>query len=533
MKDAEITSLLAFIWNEFKGIFEQRYILSIITTLVITLVMSSSMIGIVKSFKEGDLGTSLPLVTQLATIGVYNTSPHMSIELLEHGSSIHVVKIYDQITGHRMLATGQLHGLYLVNSTGSQLFLANSKMSTFVEQVMRSVLDKSYRKGDSDQFEFKDDMGLEDLMKGILAPILLFSPLFLFSVPAIQSIAYDRENKILEVLFSLNIRKDHIYLAKVLATMLFALLVGFIWLMFVYFYGFTFHDLFGVYIILGSVTLLVVAMNSMVSTISSNVQEASLSASILSTLLFVLLFGAMLFKLVKPLEIISRLTPTTYISGDISVQTQFFPIMPVVAVLASTVVFTLMGMAAFCTEKFAFGQRPGIYELFTGTVKMIRNKLLKRFTATFFSYLFTVPLQIMIFLSIFFVATQLRASSVDVLVIAVLIGFSAGEELLKGYSIRALTEENPRSGLVNGFWVGLIFGIMEFSTVMWFVSMGPNVDLMSIGSQRLVAVCLHVIASSVYGYMLSRSNSTNALLSSSVVHAIYNGLVYLNARGII
>ncbi len=518
------SALWKFFENELKSILEPRYIASVFITLAITLFLSFAMVSLANSFKEGELSTSLPLVNKLATVGIYNTTPHLAIEIIEDSTSIYTKHVRDIESGLELIKKKQIHALLIVEHNSSKLILGDSEINTFIEQLIRTALDKVYRK-ETPSFELRDDLGLNDLIKGIIAPIMLFSPLFLFSVPIIQSIAYDRENKILEVLFALNISKTDIFLGKVLATMAFTAIMSFIWLTVVYFSGYQFKNFFGVYIVFLAVALMITAMNAMVSTVSSSVQEASLSASILSTIIFVLLFGAMLFKLVKPLEIISQLTPTTYISSTLSEENPKFPYVPFFLIIASTLIFILMGSAAFSTEQFAFSQKPGLNELFFGTVKMIENKPLKYFTATFFSYILTLPVQIVILLTIFFLVTRFEIYNVSPIIALMIVGFSFAEELLKSYSVRALNNVEPKRGTQQGIIVGFIFGLLEMAMFLYIINLSgitTNIWLLRIIQGRIGALILHTVATGFYGYSLEKNGHLVALGGASTIHSFYN-----------
>ncbi|MEM3373180.1 MAG: ABC transporter permease [Candidatus Anstonellales archaeon] len=537
-----------FFFNELKNIFEIRYLLSILITLLITIALSNTMLDISKSFKEGELGTALPIVSKLATVGIYNTSYSEIVNELEKSNSLHVIKYSSLEQAYSHLKDNKIHAILIVDTNSSTLILGNNKMNTFIEQIVRTTLDNHFRKDKNNAFELKDDVGLEELLKGILLPIMLFSPLFLFSIPIIQSIAYDRENRIIEILYSLNINKKYVYLGKLLAAIFFSAIMCFLWLLIMNLFGYTTYNFIEVFIIVVCIAALIVSINGMISTISSTVQEASLSASIVSTVIFVILFGSMLFKLVKPLEGISNLTPTTYISSSVSSYQKEFPVFPFLLVIVMTLIFALMGTAAFTTERFAFSQKPGIDEIFTGTLNIISNNYLRRFIAALFSYVITIPVQVMLVLTIFFlgfsIGFQRFFSFIDIIAILAIITFSFSEELMKGYSIRALIfskinkqttlENHEKIGLIEGFFIGFLFGLFELVTFFIMVKVSPEIVISRLLFPRIIALLIHVISSIALGIIYSKyHNFKFALAFASLIHSLYNLTIYFKFRSFI
>ncbi|MCX8166419.1 MAG: ABC transporter permease [Candidatus Micrarchaeota archaeon] len=530
-----------FFFNEFKNIIEVRYLLSILITLLITVALSNTMLDISKAFKEGELASALPIVTKLATLGIVNDTERPLINEIQKSNSLYVI-YYDSLDkAYIDLNSNLIHAVLIINNNSITLVLGNNKMNTFIEQVIRTTIDKHLRK-DSPAFELKDDVGLEELLKGILLPIMLFSPLFLFSIPIIQSVAYDRENKLLEILYTLNISKSQVYLGKLFAAIIFSSMLCFLWLLILQFVGYKTYNFIEVYIIVVCVAALIVSINGMISTISSSVQEASLSASIVSTIIFVILFGSMLFKLIKPLESISNLTPTTYISSSVSQYQTNFPFFPLFFIIVLIAVFVLMGTAAFITEKFAFSQKPGIDEIFTGTMSLIHNDVLRRIIAALFSYIITIPIQVLLVLTIFFLAFSIGfyrfLTVLDLFAIIAIVLFSSSEELMKGYSVRAIinsksnaTKFDQFTGLKEGFYIGLLFGVFELLTFILLANVSADVVLRRLLFPRLVALVIHTLSSSVLGAMLASGNSfTKSFFFASIIHSFYNLTLYARMR---
>ncbi|MFH0817715.1 MAG: ABC transporter permease, partial [Candidatus Micrarchaeota archaeon] len=399
--------------------------------------------------------------------------------------------------------------------------------------------DKVVRSDGANKYEFEQDTGLSDLVRGLLTPILLFSPVFLWGLPIIQSIAYDRENKVLEVLFSTPIDRKRILLSKVLANMLFILIVGALWVGIVYFSGFRFYDPLGVFFVLLAVSFLMVAMNALVSSISRNVQEATLASSISSTMIFTALFLITMLRIIPQTQFLAEISPATYIARQVT-EAAPFPIYPVAALLIIGASALILALSAFSTEAFAFSVKPGIKQLYEGMIDILGGGYRASIGMGFVAFSLTTPVQ--------FVASALLIFTFGInslLPAMLLILLALVEEFLKGIGTFVLKPNGMRHGLMIGALIGLSYGFGEsllFVPAAW-VSHSARLIIVA----RVLAMLVHIMSSAVgaavYAYGRTRADKSEKLrlgsfeitrsgafwlagiAAATAIHASYNYLL--------
>ncbi|MFH1470497.1 MAG: ABC transporter permease, partial [Candidatus Micrarchaeota archaeon] len=356
--------------KELKSSFtDSRFLGTILVSFIVTLFITQVLIDAVGSFSQGNLISSLPVSSRLVKIAVVEEGYHQSVTELENISSAYIVKT-DLRSAQDMLARDEVHAIYIVNGTSGRFIGSKKPISVLAELSVKEAVDKVVRPDGASNYDFDEGTGLQDLVRGLLTPILLFSPIFLLGLPIIQSIAYDRENRVLEVLFATPIDRKRILLSKVLANMLFILIVGALWVAIVYFAGFRFYDPVGVFVVLMSVSFLMVSMNALLSSLSRTIQEATLASSISSTIIFTTLFLITMLKIVPQIQFIADISPATYIAVQVT-SPAAFPFYSVAALLIIAFSALILAVSAFSTEAFAFSIKPGVKQLYEGMVDIL------------------------------------------------------------------------------------------------------------------------------------------------------------------
>lgn len=429
--------------HELKSIMkDRRYVLTVLFTLLLTLAMTQLLLGAVGNLKKGDLLSSGPSVIKLVKIAVVGNHP--SVDELERNSAVYLIRTdYDSAMG--MLNGGEVHGVYVVNDSGGKFVGSKAEISNFAELSVREALDNVFRKDVKNRYDFAEDAGMELLVKSLLLPILLISPLFILCHPIIQSVAYDRENKMLEVLFVTPIDRKEILISKILANFLFVAIVGAFWVAVLQSTGFAFVSPAGVYAVFLAVALLIISLNAFSSAVTSSVQEATLAASIASQAVFTFIFVVVIFKVFPYTERLSELSPATYIARQAG-EAAAFPFNQVLALLIVSAAAILLAVSAFSAEAFAFSSRPGPLQLYEGMMEILRDKKAAAVAMGFVAFSLTAPVQL-ILLGLLFFLSRFNISFAIILLVAI-------EEILKGTGIVLLKPESITEGLFYGIIVG-------------------------------------------------------------------------------
>jgi len=524
---------LHFVKREFLTIIKDyRYLGTVLITFILTLVLTSILLSFVVSYKTGDLLSSLPVSEKLIKIAA--VGDHETIGMLSESRGVYVVRTTEE-EGFKMLRDGKVHGVFVVNGNQSKYSGGVSPLSILGEASVREVLEKWAKGGIQKSFTFEGEYGLEDLIKGLLAPILLLSPLFILSLPIIQSISYDRENKMYDVLFATPLDRKGIFLSKFTASIIFAFLMSFVWLAMVWLYGFTFSSFIKVYIVLCSVAFLIISLNTFISTISKGSQEATLGSSIASTLVFTLLFAIIMFKLLPLTSQLAEISPATYISKAYTREAANFPVNQLLSIIIISSTCIVLAMGAFSTEKFAFSLKPGIRQLYEGMEEILRNKYFSSTAMGFVAFSLTSPIQLVLAVFLFFTAGPQFVLFVFALV--------AVEEILKAIGIQTLKPENWKKGLAYGILIGLCFGISEsllyaplVESVKFLPQQGPIGICLSFSNSffldffaklfclRIFPILVHVFSTALVGlgYGTNKKLFYPALITAIAFHGIYN-----------
>jgi len=512
--------------KELKSSFlDWRFLGSIGLSFLATLFITGILLDSVSSFSKGNLFSAMPLSNKLVKIAVVENGFHPSTLQLENMSSVYVVKA-DLRTAEGMLSRGEVHAIYIVNESSGVFIGSNRPISALAEYSVKEAVDKVVRPGGGDKYNFGEDNGLADLVKGLLTPILVFSPVFLWGLPIIQSVAYDRENRVLEVLFATPLDRRKILLSKIWANMLFVGIVGAIWVGIVYSAGFHFADPFGVFIVLMAVSFLMITMNALVSSISRNIQEATLASSISSTVIFTALFLITILKVFPYTAFLADISPATYIARQVT-EAAPFPLYPVLTLLVIAFSSLVLALSAFSTEAFAFSVKPGIRQLYEGMIEILGGGWKAALGMGFVAFSLTTPVQMVVFaLVLFTVGPRLLLL---ILVLAMV------EEILKGIGTYVMRPANAKQGMLYGALIGLAFGLGESLLFVPVFGIGAGF--------RVVAVLVHVVCSSVsgagYGFGNSKKEGSArkglwgglGILVATLLHSAYNFVLFITAVG--
>lgn len=524
-------SIIPLALKELKSSFlDWRFIGTILISFVVTLFITGVLVDSVSSFSQGNMLSSLPISNKLVKIAVVENGPHPSVGELEKMSSTYVVKT-DLKSAQRMLAEEQVHAIYIVNETSGVFIGSNKPISVLAELSVKEAVDKIVRAGEGNKYDFGEDAGLKDLVRGLLTPILLFSPLFIWGLPIIQSIAYDRENRVLEVLFTAPIDRRRILLSKILANMLFVAVVGAVWVGIVHIWGFGFFDPLGVYVVLLVVAFLMITMNALVSSISRNIQEATLASSISSTIIFTGLFLITMLNVFPPLAFLANVSPATYIAKQIS-EPAAFPVYPLLTLLVVTFSALVLALSAFSTEAFAFSVKPGVWQLYEGMIDILGGGWKAAVGMGFVAFSLTSPAELIVAGLLFFVVKPSMMLAPALLFLAL----AGVEEGLKAMGTYVMKPRGLLRGLFFGAVVGVSFGIGESLLFIPVYQSTPHWI-----ENRAAAVAVHVVCSMVSGVCIGWGNRLDGekgrgmavglgmlgVLLAMLLHGSYNAFGYM------
>ena len=492
-----------FWWSLRTIVTDKRFLLSIAVGMLFSLVTIPLLMEAVGRFKEGNLLSALPISANMVKIAVVGNHPIISE--LEKNTMAEVVRT-DEATARAMLSEGKVHGIFIVNSSGGSFIGRGIPLSNLAESAVKDAVDKFLRKDVKSSFNLKSDLGLEGLLRSLLAPFLMLTPLFIWSLPIIQSIAYERDNKVVEVLFATPASRLEVLASKILANLIFAMALGALWMYLVQFFGLSFTNPLGVYVVLSSMALLVITMNALVSSIASNPNEATLASSISSTIIITLFFSIAILKVFPSTEIAARLSPATYIAEQVSGESTPFPFNLMLVIYIITATAFLLTLSAFSTEAFAFSIKPGLLQLYEGMLEIVKSRRKAAFAMGFVAFSVTMPLELIAIGLVFF----LIGPSVFVL----LLSLTVIEELLKADAIYVLKPKKLREGAVLGGLIGLAFGISES------LLLAPVIEIMVL--VRVVPILIHTVSSGIVGAGYSKKQFILALLIAITLHMGYN-----------
>ena len=497
----EIISLVR--WELRNILFDKKFMLSIIIGMFISLVTIPLLMQAVSYFKEGTLLSALPVsikIIKIATVG-----EHPAINELEKDVMVDVVRT-DEKNAFEMLGKKEVHGVFIVDSNSGKFYGRGVGLSNLAESSVRNAVDRILRKDVKPAFNLTPDLGLESLIKSLLAPFLLLTPLFLWSLPIIQSISYDRENKIIEILFATPASRKEILLAKVIANMLFAMLLGVVWINLVQLSGLNFSNPFGVYIIFLVIAFLIISMNALVSALSASVNEATLASSISSTIIVTLFFSVTTLKVFPATALLARLSPATYIAEQVGGGASSFPLNLILMLLIVIASALLLAISAFSTEAFAFAVKPGIKQLYEGMLELLKSKTKAAFAMGFVAFSITSPVQI-IAIALIFLISRMNI----LLLLAVLVAI---EEVFKALAITIIKPRKTNEGVLYGSLVGLAFGLSES------ILLAPIVDIFIL--IRIVPMVVHALSTGLFGIGYTNKNALASLLLAILLHLAYN-----------
>ncbi len=491
-------------WWGLKEIFsDRRFLLSVMVGMLISLFTIPLLMDAVGRFKEGNLLSALPISEKMVKIAV--AGEHPLIAELENNSMAEVVRT-DEETAFKLLSEGRVHGVFIVNSTSGRFIGRGIPLSNLAESAVKDAVDKFVRKDNKPLFNLKSDLGLEELLRSLLAPFLMLTPLFIWSLPVIQSVAYERENKVVEVIFAAPARRVEVLASKVLSNLIFAMLLGAIWMLLIPFFGLHFSNPVGVYIILISMALLVIVMNALVSSIASNANEATLASSISSTIIITLFFSIAILKVFPATEIAAKLSPATYIAEQVSGGATPFPfdLMLVIYIISATAF--LLALSAFSTEAFAFSLKPGLNQLYEGMLEILRSKERAAFAMGFVAFSITLPVEL--------AAIGLTFFLIGPSAFLLLLSATAAEEGLKAVAVNVLKPKEAGEGAVLGALVGLAFGVSES------LLLAPVFELMVL--IRVVPIVVHAACSSIVGAGYAKRYFAVSVILAILLHMGYN-----------
>ncbi|MEM3556140.1 MAG: ABC transporter permease [Candidatus Micrarchaeia archaeon] len=491
-------------WWGLRGIFsDRRFLLSVLAGMLISLLTIPLLMEAVSYFKEGTLLSALPISQKIVRIAVVGN--HTLLSELEKNNVVEIV-FADERSASELLREGRVHGVFIVNSTGGSFIGRGIPLSNLAESAVREAVDRYFRKDEKPLFNLKSDFGLEELLRSLLAPFLMLTPLFIWSLPIIQSVAYERENKVVEVLLATPSRKFEVLASKILSNFLFAALLGVVWMLLVPFFGFHFSNPLGVYIILISMALLIIAMNSLVSSIASNANEATLASSISSTIIITLFFSIAILKVFPATEIAAKLSPATYIAEQVAGKATPFPFNLLIIIYIITATAFILALSAFSTEAFTFAIKPGLTQLYEGMLEILRSRRKAAFAMGFVAFSITMPFEIIAIGLIFF----LIGPVVGLLLLSVTIV----EEGLKAFAVRILKPTEFKEGVLLGGLVGFAFGVSES------LLLAPIVEFILL--IRIAPILVHTLCSCIVGAGYSKKQFTTSFLLAVLLHLAYN-----------
>jgi len=489
-------------WELKQIVFDKQFLFKIAIGMVISLLLFPFLIETTSTFTEDLTAPSLPFSVKLVKIAVVSGQNSEVVSELEKNSMVNLV-FTDAETALKMLERGEIHGSLAITGKDIDFLGRNVPLSNLAEAQVRGALSKTV-KGDQESLKTFQKEAIEPFIKSIISPFLLFFPLLLWCLPIIQSVSYDRENKMLEALYTLTIDRRKLFLAKVLANLAFAAGASAIWMFILSFFGLTFLDSIGVFVIVVAISLLIISLNGLVSTITSNVKNATLAAGITSSIVFSLLYIVSLLRISPVVAPIADLSPVTYVSLQVVGATAAFPFLALTLVFALSIAAIILSVAGFSAEKFAFSTNPGIQQLYEGMLEVLKKKSYAAIAMGFVAVCLTFPFQILALLTAFFLGGTFG------IMLLILV---AVEEVAKFIGIRLLKPQTLMEGIKYGGMVGLGFGLVESLFVLPFPSILPI---------RLIFSSIHIVFGAIVGAGVFYKKQYAGLIAAILLHALYN-----------
>ncbi len=495
-------------WELRQIFFDKGFLGKIALGMIISLLLLPFLLNSLSSFTENVSAPNLPFVYKIVSIGVVGEN-QLIRQKLDDNTLLNILHL-ESADATRKLSSGEIVGVLYLTEKSANFVGNNGPLASLAELHIRDAVDDALRPERGESVKAIQKESIEPFVKGIIAPFILFSPLLLWCLPIIQSISYDRENKMLEALFSLPIERKRIFLAKVLANFIFAAIAGFAWLMILAFFGLVVNNLPGVWVVMSLISLLIISLNGLVSTISSNVKNATLAAGITSTIVFSFLFIISLLRINPYLSQFSAISPITYISYQVSAIPAAFPFNTFLVLMVLIATAIVLSIAAFSTEKFAFSLNPGISQLYEGMQELLKRTEYSAIAMGFVAFSLTFPVQVIALGIVLFVSSSAWA------VILILAGI---EEFLKFIAIKIISPNKLLNGLLYGALIGAAYGLAES---LLFAPFLPVLHL------RIIPIIAHAIFTALAGAGVALKRPYFGLAAAILAHFIYNFTVLRN-----
>jgi len=489
-------------WEFLQTATDKGFLVKVAFGMLVGLLLMPFLASSAASFSEGSAMPSLPFAVRLVRIAVVGDSNEFVTQLQQN--TIVSLMHTDEAHARELLTQRVVAGIFIVTDSSGLFVGDGTPFADFAESQVRDALDNVVRREQRAGLEVIQGTSVEPFVRGLLAPFILLTPILLLCLPIIQSLSYDRENHMYEVLFAVPIDRKKIFFSKILANLLFVGLATLIWLFLVGLVGIFFTDVLGVWFMLVLVSLLILSLNALVSTLSSNAKNATLASSISSTMVF---SGIAVLTLLRVSPLVSRfaeLSPVTYISYQTTGLATAFPIPTVLVFLVITFTALLLALSAFSTEKFAFSLDPGILQLYEGVLELLKHKWLAALAMGFVAFSLSIPVQVMVLGTLFFLNSKL---------LMILIFLISIEEILKFIGVRMLKPESLQNALLFGAFIGIGYGLSE---AFLFV---PYVDAFFLRSIPLFAHVLFTVLTAI-GIWLKHPYPF--LAASIALHVYYN-----------
>jgi len=499
-------ALQLFKWELSQIFLDRGFIAKIIIGMGISLLLLPFLLNSLSSFATNVNTPNLPFVYKIITIGVVGEYPAL-VGILEGNTLLSVIHLDDEENARRLLANGELNGFLAVSGRSVKFVGNGNPLSSLAELQVREALDKVVKAGSNPDVKVIQEHSIEPFVKGIISPFIIFSPLLLWCLPIIQSISYDRENKMLEALFSLPIDRRKIFLAKVFANLAFAIFASFVWMLVLGAFGLNFVNFLGGLVMLSAISLLIISLNGLVSTISSNVKNATLASGIVSTIVFSFLFIISLLRINPYLAEFSSVSPVTYISYQVSGILTPFPLETLLLLLLAIISANLLSVAAFSTEKFAFSLNPGIAQLYEGMQELLGKPAYSAFAMGFVAFCLTLPVQVISLGILLFISSSYWI---------VIFLLAAMEESLKFIPLGVMKPSNWSEGALWGAIIGLSFGICES------VLFAPHLEFIPL---RAIPIAAHSLFTLIMGAGYGARRPYLGLSIAIILHFVYNETV--------
>lgn len=496
-----------FAWELRQIFLDKGFIFKILIGMGISLLLLPFLLNSLTSITKDVSAPNLPFVYKIVTVGVVGANPALT-QILESDTLVRL-NFLEKGDALRMLQNGELSGVLVLSGNDVEFIGAKTPLSSLAEIRIRDGLDKYARPQKDDSLTAIQKQSVEPFIRSIIAPFIIFSPLLLWCLPIIQSISYDRQNRMLEALFSLPVGRRRILLSKIGANFVFAIIASAFWVGLLALFNLNVSDPIGTVAVLSSISFMVICLNSLVSTITSNVKNATLAAGITSTVVFSFLFIVSLLRLNPYLADFAALSPVTFVSYQVAAIASPFPFAAVGLLVVVSLVAIFLSLSAFSTETFAFSQNPGVSQLYEGMNELIKNPPISAIFMGMVAFSLTFPVQIIALGIMLFISSSQWG---------VVLFLAAIEEILKFLAVRIIAPKDFASGAKFGFLVGIGYGLCESLLLFPFF---PNI------SMRLIPIVAHGIFSSMLGIGIAIRRPILGLGFAILLHFAYNLILVL------